>query len=180
MWSWDTVRLLFHRKGERFYLRTAFACPWKSCPKNHPPIGYITSMAPSPTMAAAILKTCFLCLRCSTASIPRRSPKRSFRNQSLYWRRVTEPIRSIDNRKSNYKEYPYFTEPCTGRSSAIFDCGYRERLSLYCKRQLHQLLPRLRQRSFYWPYSLCPSRLYVDFVRRQYDRWINDKLLNHL
>ena len=41
MWSWDTVRLLLHRKGERFYLRTAFACPWKSCPKNHPPIGYI-------------------------------------------------------------------------------------------------------------------------------------------
>ena len=34
MWSWDTVRLLLHRKGERFYLRTAFACPWKSCPKN--------------------------------------------------------------------------------------------------------------------------------------------------
>ncbi len=24
-----------------------------------------------------------------------------------------------------------------GWSSAIFDCGYRERLSLYCKRQLH-------------------------------------------
>lgn len=39
MWSRDTTRLLLHCKGEGFYFRTAFACPRKSCPKNHPSIG---------------------------------------------------------------------------------------------------------------------------------------------
>ena len=34
-------------------------------------------------------------------------------------------------------------------SFAIFDCRYREQLSIYCKRQLHQLLPCLRQRSLH-------------------------------
>ena len=41
MWSRDTTRLLLHCKGEGFYFRTAFACPRKSCPKNHPSIGCI-------------------------------------------------------------------------------------------------------------------------------------------
>ena len=51
---------------------------------------------------------------------------------------------------------------------------------LFCWSDIYQLLPCLRKRSFYWPYSLCSPRLYADFVRRQYNRWINDKPLNRL
>lgn len=77
--------------------------------------------------------------------------------------RVNESIRSIDNRKSNCKESPYFSESRAGGDSAICDYGYRERVSLYRKRQSHQLLPCLRQ------------QVYIDrilYARRDYVRII--------
>ena len=53
---------------------------------------------------------------------------------------LLNPSRSLSNCKSNHKESSHFTESCADRSTIIFDCRYRERLSYYCKWELHQFL----------------------------------------